>query len=69
MNDIINTSFEFHLIIYTADTKLLLADKDINALHIKTITELNLISRRMKSNRLIFNVSKTNTMLFLRIDL
>lgn len=64
INDIINASKKFHFIIYADDTNLLLADEDINSLHINLITELDEINTWVKSNHLKLNVSKTKYIFF-----
>lgn len=64
INDMPQASPNLNFVIYADDTSVLLSDKNINVLHTNLNTELDLLNKWIKANKLIINVTKTTYILF-----
>ena len=60
INDIVSARTKLKFTMYADDTTLILADKNIDALHSTLTTELNLVHQWVNFNELKLNISKTN---------
>ena len=64
INDIINSSKILKFILFADDTTVLFENKNINVLNNVLLEEINKVMKWFSVNKLLINLSKTNTMLF-----
>jgi hypothetical protein len=64
INDICMSSKLFQFYLFTDDTNILYADKNLNSLEIVVNKELMLVCEWLNSNKLTLNLSKTNYIIF-----
>ena len=64
INDIINCSNILKFILFADDTTVMYENKNINILNNVILKELDKVMKWFSANKLVINLSKTNTMLF-----